>query len=479
MNASRLSSSRRQRVLVLSTLAALVLSACDKAAEPPAAPPVPVPDAQTLAQPVPAAVPVARAPAASARAVAAAPAPAAHELVQPYYDRPQAVYTEYRAPISQPAPIAVPWAPPAMLLESIPPQPSPDSNWTGGYWVWRQGWVWAPGYWATPPRPRYHWVPPYYEHRQDRVVFVDGFWSPPDVGFVRPAAGATIALAVIGAAFAVGHAPVGPEGIFVPPPPGSRPGLLVPAPIGTAPAVVVRAPAIIAPGMRVSMNVNNIDKRVDNSVHNNVRNTTINNSRNTTIVNNINNVTIEAPATATLNHQAVRVNVPSQPHLAAAAVALAPPVQAPRVAGPAPPDAAQHVDESAMKRPLPVTRSTPPATATAPQMHAERAAAPEPHRAIEAAPARPPQHAVPEGRPAMQAQEQRPARPAAPAPPSHPAPAAAPAAHAESAHAPAQQPAHMPPAAHPAAEKPKPNEAAHKPNGEASEEKGRKEREPR
>jgi hypothetical protein len=218
---------------------------------------------------------------------------------QGYQPPPDLIYREYRAPISQPVPVAVPWAPPPMFAESISLQPSPDANWTGGYWVWRDRWVWAPGYWATPPRPHYHWVPPYYEHRQDRVIFVDGFWSPPGVAFVPPARDLVIALAVIGAGIAIGHAPQGPQGSFVPPPPGSRLGLIVPAPIGTAPAVVTRAPAIIAPGMRVTTNVTNVN-RVTNTV------------------NNVTNVTIEAPAATTANHQPVRVSVPTLPHLAVA-----------------------------------------------------------------------------------------------------------------------------------------------------------------
>ena len=56
--------------------------------------------------------------------------------------------------LSQPAPIAVDWAPPPMLIETLPPQPSDDAVWTGGYWVWRGDWVWAEGRWSAPPRSR-------------------------------------------------------------------------------------------------------------------------------------------------------------------------------------------------------------------------------------------------------------------------------------------------------------------------------------
>ena len=45
--------------------------------------------------------------------------------------------------------------------------------------------------------------------------------------------------------------PVGPHGVFVPPPPGSLPGVIVPCPVGTPPAVVLSAPPVVRPGMVV------------------------------------------------------------------------------------------------------------------------------------------------------------------------------------------------------------------------------------
>jgi hypothetical protein len=93
---------------------------------------------------------------------------------------------------------------------------------------------------------------------------------------------------------------MGPEGVFIPAPPGSRFGIIIPAPVGTAPAVVTSAPPVINVGMRVNSVVNN-------TVINNVTNTTV-----------INNVTIIAPASATANHREVNASVPGQAHLAAA-----------------------------------------------------------------------------------------------------------------------------------------------------------------
>ena len=214
---------------------------------------------------------------------------------------PELIYRDYRPSESQPAAVAVPWAPPPMLAEAIPPQPSSDVYWTGGYWAWQGQWLWVPGQWARPPRPHDYWQAPYYEHRKDRVIFVDGHWSPPGASFVPPRQDLFIALAVIAAGVAIGHVAQGPQGVFLPPPPGSYHGLIVPAPIGTSPAVMLRAPAIFAPGMRV------------------IHNERIVNEHNTTIINNTNMVTIQAPAATTANHQAVNQTVPAAPHLAALA----------------------------------------------------------------------------------------------------------------------------------------------------------------
>jgi hypothetical protein len=350
--------------VALAVIAAIALAACDAKAPTtsgsmPAASAAPDTTAATSPTPqIGTPVPAVAAP-------AARPVPVQPANTAPNYQGAGPIYTGYQAPISQPVPIAAPWAPPPMLVESIPAQPSPDANWTGGYWVWRNGWEWAPGYWATPPRPRYHWVPPYYEHRQDRVVFVDGFWAPPGTAFVPPPRNLAIVLAVVGAGIAIGMRPEGPEGPFVPAPPGSRAGLIVPAPIGTAPAVVSHAPAIISPGMRVTANVNRVT--------NNINNTSINN-RNSTVVNNITNVTIEAPAATTANHQAVRVTVPAQAHLAAAAA----------------PDVTTQMPGRNDAPARPVAPSVPPVAATVPHPNPVPAAPPPRANGVQPAPTQAP-----------------------------------------------------------------------------------------
>lgn len=230
-------------------------------------------------------------------------APAPQQVVSVYVD----------PPIVQPAPIAVPWAPPPLLVEVPPPMPFDGAVWVGGYWHWEGAWVWARGRWLAPPQPSYAWVQPYYENRGGTVVFITGHWSPPGVVFVPPPPTLRISLAVVAAGAIPGPAPIGPSGVFIPPPPGSRPGLIIPAPIGTPPAVVTSAPPVVNVGMRITNNsAVNSNNRVNNSVTNV---TTINNVTN---ISRVTNVTIVAPAGATASGQPVSASVPAQAHLAAA-----------------------------------------------------------------------------------------------------------------------------------------------------------------
>jgi hypothetical protein len=195
-----------------------------------------------------------------------------------------------------------------MLVEVPPPEPFPGAVWVGGYWVWQGNWVWGAGHWVAPPRVDFVWVHPYYEHRGDEVIFIDGHWSPRGVAFVPPAPGLRLAIEVAAPGVIRGPRPIGPEGCFVPAPPGSRAGIIVPAPIGTAPAVVTSAPAVVSVGMRITNNVTTV---------NNVTNVT-----NVTRVTNVTNVTIVAPAGVTANGHAFNTSVPAAPHLAAARPAL-------------------------------------------------------------------------------------------------------------------------------------------------------------
>jgi hypothetical protein len=221
----------------------------------------------------------------------------------PVYDPPPSYVNEddtvvsayVEPPLDQPEPIAVAWAPPPMLVEAPPPPPFVEAIWIGGFWTWEGRWIWAAGRWAPPPRPNFYWVQPYYEHRGEVVVFVPGFWCPPERRFIPPPPGRRIAQAIAGPGLRGGRPPIGPQGVFVPPPPGSRHGLIVPAPVGTPPAVVVSAPPLVNSGMRVRGN-GDFDGRNGNRGG---------------------NVTIDAPPGSTANGQAWQGSVPARANLAA------------------------------------------------------------------------------------------------------------------------------------------------------------------
>jgi len=294
---------------------------------PPSAPAPPPPDVPPQAEAAP------EAPPADAPYDDAAPAPAVSVYVEPA--------------VVQPAPIVVGWAPPPLLVEVPPPSPFMGAVWVGGYWVWQGNWVWAHGHWMGPPQANYVWVHPYYEHRGDAVIFIDGHWSAPGVVFVPPPRNLRLVAERPAYGVVPGPHPVGPDGCFVPAPPGSRAGIIVPAPVGTAPAVVTSAPPVIAPGMRVTNNVT--------TVNNNVKNVT--NVTNVTRVTNVTNVTIVAPPGATKNGRAFDTMVPAAPQLAAARPAL---VQA-------------RAPEPVSTKPLPVFRpgSRPPTLPNPSPVHAQ------------------------------------------------------------------------------------------------------------
>lgn len=126
------------------------------------------------------------------------------------YDLGAVISVFVDAPLEQPEPVAIGWAPPPMLVEDIPPPPTPDGVWTGGYWTWQGDWVWSAGRWLVPRRPQYVWVQPYYEHRDERVIFVPGYWSRPDVEFVAPAYDRPVRWAYVSTNVVIGPPPSGP-----------------------------------------------------------------------------------------------------------------------------------------------------------------------------------------------------------------------------------------------------------------------------
>jgi hypothetical protein len=73
-------------------------------------------------------------------------------------------------------------APPAPL--SIAPSlPAPDefSTFVPGIWIWRERWLWRPGYWLD-PRPDWVYCPPRWCWTPRGYLFCSGFWDRPLVG---------------------------------------------------------------------------------------------------------------------------------------------------------------------------------------------------------------------------------------------------------------------------------------------------------
>ncbi len=67
--------------------------------------------------------------------------------------------------------------PPAPRVERRPPPPSPRNVWVDGFYRWdSRNYVWAPGYWAQPPRSHTHWVPGHWAHRSKGYYWIEGHW---------------------------------------------------------------------------------------------------------------------------------------------------------------------------------------------------------------------------------------------------------------------------------------------------------------
>jgi hypothetical protein len=69
-------------------------------------------------------------------------------------------------------------APPAPVVEARVVSPGPGFVWVPGYQRWDGGaYIWVPGRWARPPRPRARWVPGHWvQNRRSGWYFVEGRW---------------------------------------------------------------------------------------------------------------------------------------------------------------------------------------------------------------------------------------------------------------------------------------------------------------
>jgi hypothetical protein len=86
-------------------------------------------------------------------------------------------------PVPVPAPgvavsgeIEVNAAPPAPLVEVVPPTPGVDFVWIPGAWGWHDRWVWERGHYDRPPHPGAVWAPHRYEYREGKHMYRHGDW---------------------------------------------------------------------------------------------------------------------------------------------------------------------------------------------------------------------------------------------------------------------------------------------------------------
>src|SRR5437763_12598224 len=74
--------------------------------------------------------------------------------------------------------VVVGFAPPAPVVEVVPPPPAPGYVWQPGYWSWNGvQYVWVPETYAVAPYPRAVWVPPHLGPRRNGWIWVNGHWQ--------------------------------------------------------------------------------------------------------------------------------------------------------------------------------------------------------------------------------------------------------------------------------------------------------------
>ena len=67
--------------------------------------------------------------------------------------------------------------PPRAIVETRPLRPGPNFVWIDGYHRWDgNAYVWVPGRWEAPPRPRARWVAHRWVRRHGGWVLVEGHW---------------------------------------------------------------------------------------------------------------------------------------------------------------------------------------------------------------------------------------------------------------------------------------------------------------
>jgi hypothetical protein len=68
-------------------------------------------------------------------------------------------------------------APPAPIVEPVPPVPAPGYSWRPGYWAWDGvKYVWVPGTYVVAPYPNAVWAGGHWVPRRHGWVWADGHW---------------------------------------------------------------------------------------------------------------------------------------------------------------------------------------------------------------------------------------------------------------------------------------------------------------
>jgi hypothetical protein len=91
-----------------------------------------------------------------------------------------AVFAVLLACTSAPAQMVVrigPPPPPPVEVVPMRPMAHPGWVWVRGYNRWDgRAYVWVPGHYVEPPRPRAYWVPARWVRRPGGWVFLEGHW---------------------------------------------------------------------------------------------------------------------------------------------------------------------------------------------------------------------------------------------------------------------------------------------------------------
>jgi hypothetical protein len=72
----------------------------------------------------------------------------------------------------------VPTPPPTIDAGPSTPAPQPTDIYAPGCWMWRDRWMWRPGYWVA-YRPDWVWVPANYVWTPAGCIFTEGHWDHP------------------------------------------------------------------------------------------------------------------------------------------------------------------------------------------------------------------------------------------------------------------------------------------------------------